>query len=61
MLEDLRCRRCHAKLARTSLKRHPHIEIKCYRCGQINEWDYDPSRYVRKGPEPTPTPFDAEP
>ncbi len=53
MLEDLRCRRCHHKLCRISLERHPHVEIKCERCGLINEYDFDPTRYVKKGESPS--------
>ncbi len=53
MLEDLRCPRCHHKLCRISLERHPHIEIKCSKCGLLNERDYDPQRYVKKDDAPT--------
>ncbi len=60
MLEELRCRKCHALLAKTSLTRHPHVEIKCYRCGRLNTWDYDPSRYVRKDDAPTRPLFDQD-
>ncbi len=58
MLEDLRCRRCHHKLCRISLERHPHIEIKCEHCGLLNEWNYHSTRYVKKEDATTPKLFD---
>ncbi len=60
MLEDLRCDRCHQLLLRTSLEllakrqgplrdaERPVVEIKCERCGKINCFFYDPTRYVKK-------------
>ncbi len=52
--EDLRCRRCNAKLAEIDVRGTAQkfgmntIYIHCKRCDKINGFPYDPVRYIEK-------------
>ena len=50
--EDLRCRRCNAKLAEISvrdyLEKFGVLSIHCKHCGLVNEWGHDPNTYIEK-------------
>lgn len=48
MIEQLICKACRAKLNRVDLERLKHVVIRCPECGQVNDYVFDPARYVRK-------------
>ncbi len=57
MISEYRCTRCHHLLFKGSLKlllgkrrasEQPTIEIKCDRCGKLNDFTYNPDQLVEK-------------
>ena len=49
MIEQLVCHACFAKLNRVNLEKLQKAVITCPECGTVNEYHYDPSKYVKKG------------
>lgn len=52
MIEQLVCRACFAKLNRVNLERLKKVVITCPECGTVNDYIYDPEKYVKKAPDP---------
>ena len=48
MKTPFHCLFCNAILGNYDLRRLLHIELRCPECGQLSEYDYDPSLYVMK-------------